>query len=63
MPSDFPIDIVYLWVNGNDADWRAKRRYAAQKLSPSTLHGMALYALGACPWCCQGQGLFALVCV
>ncbi len=43
MPSDFPIDIVYLWVNGNDANWRAKRRNAAQKLSPSALDDMAVY--------------------
>ena len=26
------IDIVYLWVNGNDEDWRAKRKKSAQKL-------------------------------
>jgi len=26
------IDIVYLWVNGNDAEWRAKREKYAQKL-------------------------------
>jgi Stealth protein CR2, conserved region 2/Stealth protein CR1, conserved region 1/Stealth protein CR4, conserved region 4 len=43
MPSSFPIDIVYLWVNGNDADWRAKRRYAAQSLSTSTREAMAVY--------------------
>ena len=27
-----PIDIVYLWVNGNDGEWRAKREKYAQKL-------------------------------
>jgi hypothetical protein len=28
-----PIDIVYLWVDGQDALWRAKRRQALQNLS------------------------------
>ena len=27
-----PIDIVYLWVDGNDPAWRRKRRAAAAKL-------------------------------
>ena len=22
---DFPVDLVYTWVNGNDAAWREKR--------------------------------------
>ena len=43
MPSDFPVDIVYLWVNGTDADWQAKRRHAAQKLSAHSRGAMALY--------------------
>ena len=43
MPKDFPIDIVYLWVDGNDAVWRAKRREAAEKLSINTLSAMAVY--------------------
>ncbi|BDT69764.1 exopolysaccharide phosphotransferase CpsY [Comamonadaceae bacterium OS-1] len=30
-PSD-PIDIVYLWVDGNDPQWRAKRQQAAAAL-------------------------------
>ena len=30
---DAPIDIVYLWVDGQDARWRAKRRQALQNLS------------------------------
>ena len=29
------IDIVYLWVNGNDGEWRAKRQKHAQKLQAS----------------------------
>ncbi len=28
-----PVDVVYLWVNGNDAAWRAKRQSAARRLS------------------------------
>ena len=43
MPTDFPIDIVYLWVNGNDPKWRAKRSQAAQNLSPSMRGDMAVY--------------------
>ena len=30
---DAPIDIVYLWVDGQDARWRARRRQALQNLS------------------------------
>jgi hypothetical protein len=30
--SNTAIDIVYLWVNGNDGEWRAKREKYAQKL-------------------------------
>ena len=29
------IDIVYLWVNGNDGKWRAKRQKYAQQLRAS----------------------------
>lgn len=29
-----PIDIVYLWVDGNDDGWRAKRQNASNRLSP-----------------------------
>lgn len=43
MPTNFLIDIVYLWVNGNDAVWRDKRREAAEKLSASTREAMAVY--------------------
>ena len=28
MPHGSPIDIVYLWVDGNDLTWRAKRQAA-----------------------------------
>lgn len=43
MTSDFPIDIVYLWVDGNDAAWRNKRSRAANKLSNAARQSMALY--------------------
>jgi hypothetical protein len=33
--SNAPIDIVYLWVNGNDGAWRAKREKLAKRLSAS----------------------------
>ena len=36
-------DIVYLWVDGNDPVWRAKRRRATQKLCATTRSTMALY--------------------
>jgi Stealth protein CR2, conserved region 2/Stealth protein CR1, conserved region 1/Stealth protein CR4, conserved region 4 len=35
------VDIVYLWVDGNDSVWRAKRRSAASRLSASHRDGMA----------------------
>jgi Stealth protein CR2, conserved region 2/Stealth protein CR1, conserved region 1 len=37
------IDIVYLWVDGNDSVWRAKRRNAASQLSASHRGAMAQY--------------------
>lgn len=40
--NDSPIDIVYLWVNGNDPQWRAKRQRAADKLSDAS--GLGIYA-------------------
>ena len=33
--SNTAIDIVYLWVNGNDSEWRAKRQKYFQKLEAS----------------------------
>jgi hypothetical protein len=32
-PDDSPVDIVYLWVDGQDLSWRAKRRHALRQLS------------------------------
>ena len=43
MHNDTCVDIVYLWVNGNDPVWRAKRHRAAQKLCTSSRSAMALY--------------------
>lgn len=42
-PSE-PIDIVYLWVDGNDPAWRAKRRHAAQGLSAAQRLNIAPHA-------------------
>lgn len=33
--SNTPVDIVYLWVNGSDGEWRAKRDKYAQNLEAS----------------------------
>ena len=40
---DTAIDIVYLWVDGNDPVWRAKRHNAAQILNADSLEAMAVY--------------------
>lgn len=44
MPADFPIDIVYLWVDGNDDTWQAKRQHEALKLSAHALNTLAPFA-------------------
>ncbi len=36
-----PIDIVYLWVDGNDPAWRARRQQAAARQDPSRLAAYA----------------------
>ena len=38
-----PIDIVYLWVDGNDPAWRAKRRAAADRLGSGQRAAMGLH--------------------
>ena len=38
-----PIDIVYLWVNGNDPVWRKKRQRAALQASVADRDAMAVY--------------------
>lgn len=30
--SDFPVDLVYLWVDGNDPDWQKEKKYWEAKL-------------------------------
>jgi hypothetical protein len=43
-PRDLPIDIVYLWVDGNDSTWRAKRQAALQTLPSDSSAAMARYS-------------------
>ena len=46
MPSfsvDSPVDIVYLWVDGSDPVWRAKRHAAALRLDAAEAQSMAPY--------------------
>ena len=43
MKNDEPIDIVYLWVDGNDPVWRLKRQRAVEKMSVGNRHAMAVY--------------------
>lgn len=43
VPPDAPIDIVYLWVDGNDPKWRARRHRAAQAHDAIDHSAMALY--------------------
>lgn len=42
-PTNSAIDIVYLWVDGNDPAWRARRQRAAAGLSAHTRGSMAAY--------------------
>lgn len=44
MHSSEKIDIVYLWVDGNDPLWRQKRQDALNQLSTKNLNGMAKYS-------------------
>ncbi|WP_233254977.1 stealth family protein [Limnohabitans sp. T6-5] len=44
MLHDSPIDIVYLWVDGNDSSWRAKRQAALQQLPSDSSAAMARYS-------------------
>lgn len=43
MPETHCIDIVYLWVDGQDLNWRAKRRHALQNLGKGSGAAMAPY--------------------
>jgi hypothetical protein len=42
-PDDSPVDIVYLWVDGKDVSWRAKRRHALRQLSADGSEAIARY--------------------
>ena len=42
--ADAPIDVVYLWVDGNDSSWRAKREAALSQLPLDTGAAMARYS-------------------
>ena len=44
MSLDSPIDIVYLWVDGNDSTWRAKRQAALRRLPSDSSAAMARYS-------------------
>ena len=44
MQSLSPVDIVYLWVDGNDTQWRARRRLALQRLKFTDHVDMAAYS-------------------
>ncbi len=44
LASDSPIDIVYLWVDGSDPVWRAKRHAAALRLGTEAAQSMAPYS-------------------
>jgi hypothetical protein len=43
MATEHKIDIVYLWVNGNDPVWRVKRRQAVERLSAGNRGEIAVY--------------------
>ena len=43
LAGDTPVDIVYLWVDGSDPAWRAKRHAAALRLGAEETQSMALY--------------------
>lgn len=43
MQNGSAIDIVYLWVDGNDPLWRRKRQLASQRLSTDYPNDLALY--------------------
>ena len=43
MRRDSPVDIVYLWVDGNDPAWRLKRQRAADELSAAHRDAIGLH--------------------
>jgi len=42
-PDDSPVDVVYLWVDGQDLGWRAKRRHAMRQLSADGSEAIAKF--------------------
>jgi len=44
MSASFPIDVVYLWVDGNDAQWRQKRQKHFSALSHESHESLAPYS-------------------
>lgn len=42
--ADTPIDVVYLWVDGNDSSWRAKRQAALAQLPRDTGASLTRYS-------------------
>ena len=41
--TDTVVDVVYLWVNGNDDHWRSKRQAASNRSSLQDQQDLALY--------------------
>ena len=41
--TESPVDIVYLWVDGNDPAWRAKRHLAAMRMGAAEAEALAPY--------------------
>ncbi len=41
--TDSAVDVVYLWVDGNDNQWRRKRHAASRAASPQNQDDLALY--------------------
>ncbi len=44
MINSSPVDVVYLWVDGNDATWRAKRQRAARRLNADSEAALAPFS-------------------
>ena len=44
MSRTVPVDIVYLWVDGNDPAWRVKRQHASDQLSAQHHNDLAVYS-------------------
>lgn len=40
---DFPVDVVYTWVDGNDPAWQERRRAAERELDPRQVNETAIH--------------------